>query len=580
MTVNGWIQILLYAALIFAVTKPMGNYMYRVFEGERQPLPRLFGAIERLLYKLCGVDPQQQQDWKQYTVAMLVFSAITLLVTYGIERLQHVLPLNPQNFGPVPADLAFNTAASFTTNTNWQAYSGESTMSYLTQMAGLAWHNFISAAVGIGIALALARGITYRLQAGAAKTLGNFWVDLVRATVYVLIPISIPVALLLVSQGVIQNFSSYVEVTTLEGVKQTLAMGPVASQEVIKEFGTNGGGFFNANSAHPFESPTPLTNLIEMLLIFAIPAGLTYTFGRMARDQKQGWTIFAAMAVLFFVGVTTAYRFEAAGNPIMNGMAVNQTLGNMEGKEVRFGVANSALFATITTDASCGAVNSMHDSFTSIGGLVPLVNIQLGEVIFGGVGAGLYGMLVMVLLAVFIAGLMVGRTPEYLGKKIEAREMKLAMLYILIFPLVILVFSGWSVAAPYGVSSLNNAGPHGLSEILYAFTSATGNNGSAFAGLNANTPWYNVTLGLAMLLGRFLMIVPALAIAGSLVGKKAVAESLGTFPTNGGLFIVLLVGVILIVGALTFFPALALGPDRRTFSSSSRKGLLTWQILA
>ena len=571
MTVNGWIQILLYAAIIFAITKPMGNYMYRVFEGDRQPLPRLFGAIERLLYKLCGVDPKEHQDWKQYTVAMLVFSAITLLVTYGIERLQHVLPLNPQNFGPVPADLAFNTAASFTTNTNWQAYSGESTMSYLTQMAGLAWHNFISAAVGIGIALALARGITYRLQAGAAKTLGNFWVDLVRATVYVLIPISIPVALLLVSQGVIQNFSSYVEVTTLEGVKQTLAMGPVASQEIIKELGTNGGGFFNANSAHPFESPTPLTNLIEMLLIFAIPAGLTYTFGRMARDQKQGWAIFSAMAVLFFVGVTTAYHFEAGGNPIMNGMAINQSLGNMEGKEVRFGVANSALFATITTGASCGAVNSMHDSFTSIGGLVPLLNIQLGEVIFGGVGAGLYGMLVMVVLSVFIAGLMVGRTPEYLGKKIEAREMKLAMLYILIFPLVILVFSGWSVAAPYGVSSLNNTGPHGLSEILYAFTSATGNNGSAFAGLNANTPWYNITLGLAMLLGRFLMIVPALAIAGSLVGKKAVAESLGTFPTNGGLFIVLLVGVILIVGALTFFPALALGPIVEHFLAQAGK---------
>ena len=560
MTINGWIQILLFAAIIFAITKPLGSYMYRVFEGNRQPLPRFFGAIEKLLYKLCGVDPQQRQDWKQYIVATLVFSAITMLVTYGIERLQQVLPLNPQNFGPVPADLAFNTAASFTTNTNWQAYTGESTMSYLTQMVGLAWHNFISAAVGIGIALALARGITYRLQAGAAKTLGNFWVDLVRATVYLLIPISIPVALLLVSQGVIQNFSSYIEVTTLEGVKQTLAMGPVASQEIIKELGTNGGGFFNANSAHPFESPTPLTNFIEMLLIFAIPAGLTYTFGRMARDQKQGWTIFTAMAVLFLVGVTTAYHFEAAGNPIMNRLGVNQSLGNMEGKEVRFGVANSALFATITTDASCGAVNSMHDSFSPLGGLVPLVNIQLGEIIFGGVGAGLYGMLVMVLLAVFIAGLMVGRTPEYLGKKIEAREMKLAMLYILIFPLVILVFSGWSAAASYGLFSLNNPGPHGLSEILYAFTSATGNNGSAFAGLNANTPWYNVTLALAMLLGRFLMIVPAMAIAGALVGKKAVAESLGTFPTNGTLFVVLLVGVIVIVGALTFFPALALGP--------------------
>jgi K+-transporting ATPase ATPase A chain len=571
MTVNGWVQILLFAAIIFAITKPLGSYMYRVFEGDRQPLPRLFGAIEGLLYKLCGVDAQQQQDWKQYTVAMLVFSALTLLVTYGIERLQHVLPLNPQNFGPVPADLAFNTAASFTTNTNWQAYTGESTMSYLTQMAGLAWHNFISAAVGIGIALALARGITYRLQAGAAKALGNFWVDIVRAIVYLLIPLSIPIALLLVSQGVIQNFSSYIEVTTLEGVKQTLAMGPVASQEVIKEFGTNGGGFFNANSAHPFENPSPLTNFIEMLLIFAIPAGLTYTFGRMARDQKQGWTIFGAMAILFFLGVGTAYRFESAGNPIVSGLAVAQPLGNLEGKEVRFGVANSALFATITTDASCGAVNSMHDSFTSIGGLVPLVNIQLGEVIFGGVGAGLYGMLVMVLLAVFIAGLMVGRTPEYLGKKIEAREMKLAMLYILIFPLVILVFSGWSAAASYGLSSLNNAGPHGLSEILYAFTSATGNNGSAFAGLNANTPWYNVTLGLAMLLGRFLMIVPAMAIAGALVGKKAVAESLGTFPTNGTLFVVLLVGVIVIVGALTFFPALALGPIVEHFLAQAGK---------
>jgi potassium-transporting ATPase potassium-binding subunit len=560
MTANGWIQILLFAAIVFAITKPLGSYMYRVFEGDRQPLPRLFGAIERVLYKLCGVDPRQQQDWKQYAVAMLVFSAFTMLVTYVIQRLQHILPLNPQNFGPVGADLAFNTTASFTANTNWQSYGGESTMSYLTQMAGLAWHNFISAAVGIGVALALARGITCRLQAGAAKTLGNFWVDLVRATVYVLIPISIPIALLLVSQGVIQNFSSYVEITTLEGVKQTLAMGPVASQEIIKELGTNGGGFFNVNSAHPFESPTPLTNLIEMLLIFAIPASITYTFGRMARDPKQGWALFTAMGVLFFIGVTTAYHFEAAGNPIMNGMAVNQTLGNMEGKEVRFGIANSALFATVTTDASCGAVNAMHDSFTSIGGLVPLVNMQLGEVIFGGVGAGLYGMLVMVLLSVFIAGLMVGRTPEYLGKKIESREVKLAMLYVLIFPFVILIFSGWSLAAPYGVSSLNNAGPHGLSEILYAYTSGTANNGSAFAGLNANTPWYNVTLGLAMLMGRFLMIVPALAIAGSLVGKKAVPESLGTFPTNGSLFVVLVIGVILIVGALTFFPALALGP--------------------
>jgi len=571
MTVNGWIQILLYMAMIFAITKPLGSYMYRVFEGDRQPLPRLFGAIERLLYKLCGVDPKQQQDWKQYTLAMLVFSAITLLVTYGIERLQDVLPLNPQNFPPVAPDLAFNTAASFTTNTNWQAYSGESTMSYLTQMAGLAWHNFMSAAIGIGIALALARGITYRLQAGAAKTLGNFWVDLVRATVYVLIPISIPIALLLVSQGVIQNFSSYVEITTLEGVKQTLAMGPVASQEIIKELGTNGGGFFDANSAHPFESANPLTNFIEMLLIFSIPAALTYTYGRMARDQKQGWVLFGAMALIFIVGVSVAYRSEAQGNPLMRGMAVDQGAGNWEGKEARFGIANSALFATVTTATSCGAVNSMHDSFTALGGLVPLANIQLGELVFGGVGAGLYAILIYVILSVFIAGLMVGRTPEYLGKKIESREIKLSMLYVLIFPLLILYYSGWSLIAPYGVSSLNNAGPHGLSEILYAYSSAAGNNGSAFAGLNANTPWFNVSLGLTMLAGRFLMIVPAMAVAGSLVGKKAVPESLGTFPTNGSLFVVLLVGVIIIVGALTFFPALALGPIVEHFLAQAGK---------
>jgi len=571
MTVNGWIQILLYMAMIFAITKPLGSYMYRVFEGDRQPLPRLFGAIERLLYKLCGVDPKQQQDWKQYTLAMLVFSAITLLVTYGIERLQDVLPLNPQNFPPVAPDLAFNTAASFTTNTNWQAYSGESTMSYLTQMAGLAWHNFMSAAIGIGIALALARGITYRLQGGAAKTLGNFWVDLVRATVYVLIPISIPIALLLVSQGVIQNFSSYVEITTLEGVKQTLAMGPVASQEIIKELGTNGGGFFNANSAHPFESANPLTNFIEMLLIFSIPAALTYTYGRMARDQKQGWVLFGAMALIFIVGVSVAYRSEAQGNPLMRGMAVDQGVGNWEGKEARFGIANSALFATVTTATSCGAVNSMHDSFTALGGLVPLANIQLGELVFGGVGAGLYAILIYVILSVFIAGLMVGRTPEYLGKKIESREIKLSMLYVLIFPLLILYYSGWSLVAPYGVSSLNNAGPHGLSEILYAYSSAAGNNGSAFAGLNANTPWFNVSLGLTMLAGRFLMIVPAMAVAGSLVGKKAVPESLGTFPTNGSLFVVLLVGVIIIVGALTFFPALALGPIVEHFLAQAGK---------
>jgi len=560
MTAIGWIQILLYAVLIFAVTKPLGIYMFRVFEGSRQPLRRFFGPIESGIYRLCGVDPEEQHDWKQYSTALLVFSAITLLVTYGIERLQHILPLNPQQLPPVPADLAFGTASSFTTNTNWQAYGGETTMSYLTQMAGLAWHNFISAAAGIGVMLAIARGLTYRLQPNAPKAIGNFWVDLIRATVYLLLPFSIVMALVLVWQGVLQNFSSYVELTTLEGAKQILAMGPAASQVAIKQLGTNGGGFFNVNSAHPFEGGTPLANFIEMLAILAIPAAQVYMYGLMARDTKQGWALLGAMAVLFFMGVGTAYYFEAKPNPVMQHLAVDQTAGNMEGKEVRYGIANSVTWATATTDASNGSVNSMHDSYNSLAGLVPLVNIQLGEVIFGGVGAGLYGMLIFVLLAVFIAGLMVGRTPEYLGKKIEAREMKLVMLYVLIFPLLILAFSAWSAVVPYGLSSLNNNGPHGLSEILYAYSSAAGNNGSAFAGLNANTPWYNVTQGLTMLAGRFLMIIPVLAVAGSMVGKKAVPESLGTFPTNGTLFVVLLVGVVVIVGALTFFPALALGP--------------------
>lgn len=571
MTTIGWIQILLFSAIVFALTKPIGVYMFRVLEGDRQPLPRFFGSIERWTYRLCGVDPKEQHDWKQYAVAMLLFSVMTMLVTYAIERLQHVLPLNPAKLGPVPADLAFGTASSFTTNTNWQAYAGETTMSYLTQMAGLAWHNFISVGVGIGVMMAIARGLTYRLQPGAPKALGNFWVDLIRSVLYLLIPFSIVVALVLVSQGVLQNFSSYVELTTLEGVKQTLAMGPTASQVAIKQLGTNGGGFFNANSSHPFEGGTPLGNFIEMIAILAIPAAQTYMYGRMARDQKQGWTLFAAMALLFFVGVTTAYYFEAKPNPVMQGLAVDQTAGNMEGKEVRYGIANSVTWATATTDASNGSVNSMHDSFNPLAGLVPLVNIQLGEVIFGGVGAGLYGMAIFVLLSVFIAGLMVGRTPEYLGKKIEAREVKLAMLYVLIFPLLILYLSAWSSVSPYGLSSLNNAGPHGLSEILYAFSSAAGNNGSAFAGLNANTPWYNVTQGLTMLAGRFLMIVPVLAIAGSLVGKKVVPESLGTFPTNGSLFVVLLVGVILVVGALTFFPALALGPIVEHFLAQAGK---------
>jgi len=560
MTLIGWMQILVFAVVILAVTKPIGIYMFRIFEGDRQPLPRFFGPIERLTYRLCGVDPKEQQDWKQYSVAMLLFSAITLLVTYAIERLQNVLPLNPANLGPVSADLAFGTASSFTTNTNWQAYGGESTMSYLTQMAGLAWHNFISVGVGIGIMLVIARGLTYRLQPGAPRTIGNFWVDLNRSVIYLLMPFSVVMALVLVWQGVLQNFSSYVELTTLEGAKQTLAMGPTASQIAIKQLGTNGGGFFNVNSAHPFEGGTPLANFMEMVAILAIPAAQTYMYGLMARDTKQGWTLFGAMAILFFMGVTTAYYFEARPNPVLQGIALDQTAGNIEVREVRYGVANSVTWATATTDASNGSVNSMHDSFNPIAGMVPLLNIQLGELIFGGVGAGMYAMLVFVLVSVFIAGLMVGRTPEYLGKKIEAREVKLAMLYVLIFPLIILYFSGWSLVTPYGLSSLNNNGPHGLSEILYAYSSAAGNNGSAFAGLNANTPWYNVTQGLTMLMGRYLMIIPVLAIAGCMVGKKAVPESLGTFPTNGTLFVILLVGVILIVGALTFFPALALGP--------------------
>jgi K+-transporting ATPase ATPase A chain len=571
MTVNGWIQIGLFALIILALTKPLGSYMHRVFEGDRQPLPRVLGPLERFLYGLCGVDPRKEQRWTGYAASMLLFSVLGVLVTYGIERLQHVLPFNPQHLGPVPPDLAFNTAVSFTTNTNWQNYGGESTMSYLTQMAGLAWHNFTSAAVGIGIALALARGLTRQPGPTGPKTLGSFWVDLIRSIVYVLLPISIVGTLVLVWQGVPQTLSAYREVTTLEGLKQMVTLGPVASQEVIKELGTNGGGFFNANSAHPFENPTPLTNLIEMVLIFCIPAALTYTYGKMARDTRQGWAIFAAMAVLFLAGVGVAYHAESGKNPALATLAVDHRPGNMEGKEVRFGVANSALWATVTTDTSCGAVNSMHDSFTPLGGLVPLVNIQLGEVIFGGVGSGLYGMLVMVLLTVFIAGLMVGRTPEYLGKKIEAKEMKLAMLYVLVFPIIILVLSAWAAVAPYGTSALANAGPHGLSEILYAYSSQAGNNGSAFAGLSGNTKFWNVTGGVDMLVGRFLMIVPAIAIAGSMIGKKTVPAGPGTFPTTGPTFTVLLISVILIVGALTFFPALSLGPVLEHFAAAAGK---------
>ena len=559
MTAIGWLQIAVFFATIIAVTRPLGVYMFRVFEGERTPLPRLFGGFERVLYRLSGVDPKKEQDWKEYAFALLAFSLFSMLVTYLILRMQHLLPLNPQHFGAVEHTLAFNTAASFNTNTNWQSYSGESTMSYLTQMAGLAWHNFTSAAAGICVALALARGFTRRPGPTGRKTLGNFWVDLIRGIVYVFLPLSILFGLVLVWQGAIQNFSPYLDVTTVEGAKQTIALGPVASQEAIKQLGTNGGGFFNANAAHPFENPTPFANFLSMFMIFAIPSALTYTYGRMARDQRHGWAVWGAMAILFAAGVAVAYPAEAHGNPALAGLSVDQRIGNMEGKEARFGVAASALYATVTTDASCGAVNAMHDSFTPIGGLVPLANIQLSEVVFGGTGAGLYGMLIYVVMTVFIAGLMVGRTPEYLGKKIESKEMKLAMLYVLIFPLVVLGFAAWSAVKPYGVSSLNNGGPHGLMEILYAYSSAAGNNGSAYAGLNANTPWYIVTLAITMLAGRFLMILPALGIAGSMVGKKVVPPSSGTFPTNGKTFAVLLVAVILIVGALTFFPALSLG---------------------
>ena len=571
MTAAGWIQILIYVLVIFAITKPVGVFLYRVFEGDRRPLPRLLGRAERFLLRLCGVDARVEQTWTQYTIALLVFSALGILVTYAIQRLQHVSALNPQGFGAVTPALAFNTAVSFATNTNWQSYGGESTMSYLTQMAGLAWHNFTSAAAGIGVALAVARGLTRRLAPDAPRTIGNFWVDVIRSLIYVLVPISVAAGLVLASQGVIQSVAPYANVTTLEGAEQVIAVGPFASQESIKELGTNGGGPFNANSAHPFENPTPFTNFFEMVLIFAIPAGLTYTYGRMARDQKQGWAIFGAMMFVFLAGVAVCYWAESHQNYAIAGLSVDQSLGNMEGKETRFGVGSSALFAAITTAASCGAVNAMHDSFTPLGGLVPLVNIQLGEVIFGGVGAGLYGMLVFVLLAVFIAGLMVGRTPEYLGKKIEAKEMKLAMLYVLIFPMIVLGLAAWSSVAPYGVSSLNNGGPHGLTEMLYAYSSGTGNNGSAFAGLHANTTWWDTTLGLAMLGGRFFMIIPILGIAGTMVGKKTIAAGPGTFPTNGVLFSALLVSVVIIVGALTFFPALCLGPVVEHFLAGAGK---------
>jgi len=560
MTANGWLQIAVFFAAVLALTKPVGAYLFRVFETDDRPFPSVLGRLERLCMRLCGKHAADEQTWKGYAASLLVFSVIGIVVTFAFERFQNVLPLNPQHSPPVEHALALNTAVSFATNTDWQAYSGESTMSPLTQMAGLAWHNFVSAAAGLGVALAFARGLTRRPGPEGAKTLGSFWADLVRGTVYVLLPISLVLAVAFVAAGVPQTFGPNVDATTLEGARQSIAVGPVASQEAIKMLGTNGGGFFNANSAHPFENPSPLTNFIQMLLIFVLPAGLTWTYGKMARDQRQGWAIFGAMALMFAAGAATCYWAEGHENSALHGLGVNQSTGNLEGKEARFGVADTALFATVTTDASCGAVNGMHDSFTPLGGFVPLMNIQLGEVVFGGVGAGLYAMLVYVLLAVFIAGLMVGRTPEHLGKKIEAREMKLAVVYLLVFAFLVLAPAGFAAASTLGTSSLANRGPHGLTEIVYAYSSGAGNNGSAFAGLNANTTFWNLTLAVVMFLGRFAMIVPCLAIAGSMVGKKTVAPGLGTFPTNGALFAALLVGVVVIVGALTFLPALSLGP--------------------
>jgi len=586
MTANGWFQILFFFALIFLVTKPLGIFMARVFNREKTFLDPVLRPVERLLYRVTGVYENHEMRWTEYAISMLLFSVVSMLVLYLIQRVQYYLPFNPQKLAGVnPPHLAFNTAASFTTNTNWQAYGGETTMSYFTQMAGLAFHNFTSTATGIALAIALVRGIARRQM----QTIGNFWVDLVRCCLWVLLPFCVVGALFLVSQGVPQNLKPYDTVKLVEAQQvpkvdangkpvigpdgkpatdtvttQTIAQGPVASQEIIKEFGTNGGGFFNANSAHPFENPTPLSNLFEMFAIFAISAGLTYTLGRMTGSQAHGWAVWAAMAVLFLAGVTTAYWAESRGNPLLAGVdqyaSALQSGGNMEGKEVRYGIANSTLWATVTTDTSCGAVNSMHDSYTPLGGMIPLTNIMLSETVFGGVGSGLYGILIYVVLAVFIAGLMVGRTPEYLGKKIEAYDVKMAMLTTLIFPFVILAFTAVSVLKNFGTSSILNPGPHGFSEVLYAFTEGAGNNGSAFAGLSANTLWYNTTIGFDILIGRFLMIIPMLAIAGNLAKKTYVPPSLGTFPVTTPLFTTLLIGVILIVGALTFFPALSLGP--------------------
>jgi K+-transporting ATPase ATPase A chain len=556
MTINGWIQIAILFIAVVAVTKPLGLYMFKVFSGERTWLSPVLAPVERVTYRICGVDETQEQGWLSYAIALLVFSLAGLVLTYLIERTQGSLFFNPEHFTAVKPNLAFGTAASFTTNTNWQAYSGESTMSYLTQMAGLAVHNFTSAAVGMCVAVALIRGLARR----RADTVGNFWVDTTRGILYILLPISFVAALVLVWQGVPQTLNGYAHATGLEGVAQTIAYGPIASQEAIKELGTNGGGFLNANSAHPFENPTPFSNLLEMFLILCIPASLTYTFGRWVGNTRQGWAIFAAMSVLLLGGIFVCYWAEGRANPALSGLHINQAIGNMEGKETRFGVPLSALFAVVTTVTSCGAVNSMHDSFNALGGLVPLADMHLGEVVFGGVGTGLAVMLLFSLLAVFLAGLMVGRTPEFLGKKVQAYEIKMVALAILIFPAAVLAFTGLASVTSWGTGTLNNAGPHGYTEMLYAFTSATANNGSAFAGIGVNTGFYNAAQGFAELIGRFLIIIPALAVAGSLARKQPVPANLGTFPTTGVLWVLLLVGTVLIVGLLTFFPALALGP--------------------
>lgn len=554
MTINGWIQILVFCGILVLLVRPLGGYMTAVFNGERTPLTLVLGPVERGLYRLAGTGEREEQHWTAYAVSMLLFNLLGFLLLYLVLRLQGGLPFNPTGMANVPPELAFNTAASFVTNTNWQNYGGESTMSYLSQMLGLTVQNFLSAATGIALAMALIRGFARK----SARTVGNFWVDMTRGTLYLLLPICIVMTLVFVWLGMPQTLSGSIDATTLEGAKQTIAIGPVASQIAIKMLGTNGGGFFNVNAAHPFENPNAIANFIQMVSIFAIGAALTNVFGRMVGNEKQGWAILAAMGTLFVVGVAVCYWAEAAGNPLVHALGIDG--GNMEGKEARFGTALSALFAVITTAASCGAVNAMHDSFMALGGMIPLINMMLGEVIVGGVGAGFYGILMFIVIAIFVAGLMVGRTPEYLGKKIEAKEVKMAMLAVLCLPLAMLGFTAVAVVLPTGVASVANAGPHGFSEILYAYTSVAANNGSAFGGLTGNTPWYNITLGIGMLMGRFLVIIPALAIAGSIAAKKTVPASAGTFPTDGTLFVGLLVGVIVIVGGLTFFPALALGP--------------------